>query len=44
MKDKVAHDSSMRLYCDNKVVINIGHNPVQHNRTQDVEMDKNFIK
>lgn len=34
----------MRLYCDNKTVINIAHNPVQHDRTKHIEVDKHFIK
>ncbi|GMP25968.1 hypothetical protein CsSME_00002601 [Camellia sinensis var. sinensis] len=35
---------SMRLYCDHKVAINIAHNPVQHYRTNHVEIDRHFIK
>ncbi|CAL5375989.1 unnamed protein product [Camellia sinensis] len=35
---------SMRLYCDNKATINIAHNPVQHDRTKHVEIDRHFIK
>ena len=34
----------MRLYYDNKVIINIVHNPVQHDRTKRVEIDRHFIK
>jgi len=34
----------MKLYCDNKSAINIAHNPVQHDRTKHVEVDKHFIK
>ncbi|CAL2255207.1 unnamed protein product [Prunus armeniaca] len=34
----------MDLYCDNKAVIAIAHNPVQHDRTKHVEVDRNFIK
>ena len=41
---KLAPSGSMRLYCDNKVAINIAHNSVQHNRTKHVEIDKHFIK
>jgi hypothetical protein len=32
------------LYCDNKAAINIAHNPVQHDRTKNVEIDRHFIK
>ena len=34
----------LRIYCDNKVAINISHNPVHHDRTKHVEIDKHFIK
>ncbi|CAL9006242.1 unnamed protein product [Prunus brigantina] len=34
----------MDLYCDNKAAIAIAHNPVQHDRTKHVEVDRNFIK
>ena len=34
----------MKLYCDNKVVINITYNPVQYDRTKHVDIDKHFIK
>ena len=32
------------LYCDNKVAISISKNPVQHDRTKHVEIDRHFIK
>lgn len=34
----------MRLYCDNTSAIAIAHNPVQHDRTKHVEIDRHFIK
>ena len=34
----------IRLYCDNKAACDIAHNPVQHDRTKHVEVDKFFIK
>ena len=40
----MAQTNTMKLYCDNKVAINIAHNHVQHDRTKHVEIDKHFIK
>lgn len=34
----------MYLHCDNKSAIEIAHNPVQHDRTKHVEVDRHFIK
>ena len=34
----------IRLYCDNKAACDIAHNPVQHDRTKHVEVDRFFIK
>ena len=35
---------SCELYCDNQAAINISENPVQHDRTKHVEVDRDFIK
>ena len=32
------------MYYDNKAAISIAHNPVLHDRTKHVEIDKHFIK
>ena len=34
----------MKLYYDNKSTINIAHNPIQHDRTKHIEIDRHFIK
>ncbi|RVX12822.1 Retrovirus-related Pol polyprotein from transposon RE1 [Vitis vinifera] len=34
----------IRLFCDNKATCDIAHNPVQHDRTKHVEVDRFFIK
>ena len=34
----------IRLHCDNKATCDIAHNPVQHDRTKHVEVDRFFIK
>ena len=39
-----AYSSEMDLFCDNKVATDIAYNPVQHDRTKHVEVDKHFIK
>lgn len=34
----------MKLYCDNESAVKIANNPVQHDRTKHVEIDRHFIK
>ena len=34
----------IQIYCDNKAECDIAHNPVQHDRTKHVEVDRCFIK
>ena len=34
----------IRLFCDNKATCDIAHNPVQHDRTKHVKVDRFFIK
>jgi len=38
------YEDPMGLACDNKSTISIAHNPVQHDRTKDVEIDQHFFK
>jgi hypothetical protein len=33
-----------RLICDNQASVSISNNPVQHDRTKHVEVDRHFIK
>ncbi|XP_049936458.1 retrovirus-related Pol polyprotein from transposon RE1 isoform X4 [Nymphaea colorata] len=37
-------EGPMRMYCDNKSVINLANNPVLHDRTKHVEIDRHFIR
>ena len=41
---KISWCGPMRLYCDNKSAISIAHNPVQHDRTNHIEIDRHFIR
>ena len=41
---KVQWSKPMKLYCDNKLEISIAHNPVQHDQTKHIEIDRHFIK
>ena len=37
-------EGPLKLWCDNRSAINIANNPVQHDRTKHVEIDRFFIK
>ncbi|CAL9014728.1 unnamed protein product, partial [Prunus brigantina] len=37
-------DAATKLYCDNQSAFEIANNPVQHDRTKHVEVDRYFIK
>ncbi|RVW23089.1 Retrovirus-related Pol polyprotein from transposon RE1 [Vitis vinifera] len=40
----IISNSTMTVLCDNKATISIAKNPVQHDRTKHVEIDRHFIK
>jgi hypothetical protein len=41
---KVNHRVKIKLWCDNKSLISIANNPVQHDKMKHVEIDRFFIK
>ncbi|GMI84033.1 hypothetical protein HRI_002072600 [Hibiscus trionum] len=41
---KMPHTRPMKLYCDNQAAESIAYNPVHHDRTKHVEIDRHFIK
>ena len=41
---RIKLDEPMKRYCDNKSAISIAHNPMQHDRTKHIEVDRHFIK
>jgi hypothetical protein len=41
---RIKWDELLRLYCDNKSAIGIAPNPMQHDTTKHVEVDRHFIK
>ena len=41
---RIIIELSIKFYCDNKAAISVSHNPVQHDKTKHIEVDKHFIK
>lgn len=37
-------DSPLKLYCDNKAAISVALNPIQHEKSKHVVVDRHFIK
>ena len=37
-------EESISMFCDNKATISIAKNPVHHDRTKHIEIDRHFIK
>ena len=36
----IEYENPLMLYCDNQAATNIAHNPVQHDRTKHIEVDR----
>ncbi|RDX91887.1 Copia protein, partial [Mucuna pruriens] len=41
---KVKYEGPIKLLCDNNSTISIGYNPVQQDRTKQIEINRHFIK
>ena len=41
---RVTIPTRIKVYCDDKATISIAHNPVLHDRTKHVKIDRHFIK
>lgn len=41
---KISDEEPMKMFCDNQSAISIAKNPVHHDRTKHVEIDRHFIK
>ena len=41
---KIPAEKTMEMSCDNQAAISIAKNPVHHDRTKHVEIDRHFIK
>jgi len=40
----IKHTSLMKLYCDSKAACNIAYNPILHDTTKHVEVNRHLIK
>ena len=40
---RIETDSPIQMYCDNQAAISIAKNPVHHDRTKHIEIDRHFI-
>ena len=41
---RILVEKSMKMFCDNQATISIAKNPIHHDRTKHVEIDRHFIK